>query len=303
VSDRHEERAVQSCYSTWAERYFDDYYSDKAPYPPVHQHILRELVARSGAHSLLDAGCGPASMLRGFADMGLNLYGFDLTPEMVVEAKRVMADLGVPASHIWQGSVAEPNAYMPPGGPAYGAYDAAICVGVLPHLPETLEPAVFANLRASVRPGGLVAVEARNELFALFTLNRYSREFFRSALIGEAALAEAAGAERAALTEALSSIDALFRTDLPPLRTGHEGEPGYDEVLSRGHNPLILKDRFAAAGFAEVRTLFYHFHALPPMLERQVPALFRKASLALERPDDWRGHFMASAFILTGVRA
>jgi SAM-dependent methyltransferase len=303
MSDRQEERAVQSCYSSWAERYFDDYYSDKAPYPPIHQHILRELIAQSGARSLLDAGCGPASMLRGFADLGLDLFGFDLTPEMVVEARRVMTGLGVPAAHIWQGSVAEPRAYLPPEGPAPRPYDAAICIGVLPHLPEALEPAVFANLRDYVRPGGLVAVEARNELFALFTLNRYSREFFRSALIGEAALDESAGEERVALKEALSSIDALFRTDLPPIRKGYAGEPGYDEVLSRGHNPLTLRERFAAAGFAKVRTLFYHYHALPPMLERQVPRLFRRASLAMERPDDWRGHFMASAFILTGIRA
>ena len=38
---------------------------------------------------------------------------------------------------------------------------------------------MLANLRDAVRPGGLVAVEARNQLFALFTLNRYSRDLFR----------------------------------------------------------------------------------------------------------------------------
>ena len=52
------------------------------------------------------------------------------------------------------------------------------------------------------------------------------------------------------------------------------------------------------------RLLFYHFHALPPMLEGANPQLFRQTSLAMEAdPTDWRGHFMASAFILTGKRA
>jgi len=31
-----------------------------------------------------------------------------------------------------------------------------------------------------------------------------------------------------------------------------------------------------------------------------VPGLFLRESLAIEDPTDWRGHFMASAFIVTG---
>lgn len=300
--DRGPEAAVRACYSTWADRYFEDYYSEKAPYPPVHQTILRDLVVSSGARSMLDAGCGPASMLRAFADTGLALYGFDLTPEMVAEARRVMAAAGVDERHVWQGSVTEGGAYFAPDGKGPDAYDAAICVGVLPHVAEGQDEAVFANLRGAVRPGGLVAVEARNELFALFTLNRYSRGFFRDALIGEAALRDAAGEEAAALDAALAALDEQFRLDIPPVRKGHKDEPGYDEVLSRVHNPLTLRERFAEAGFDEVRTLFYHYHCLPPMLERHVPALFRRRSVAMEDPTDWRGHFMASAFILAGIR-
>jgi hypothetical protein len=91
--------------------------------------------------------------------------------------------------------------------------------------------------------------------------------------------------------------------DLPPVRRGKAGEPGYDEVLSRTHNPLVLRDSFAAAGFSNVRVLFYHFHALPPMLSGGMPELFLRESVAMERADDWRGHFMASAFLLCGYKA
>jgi 2-polyprenyl-3-methyl-5-hydroxy-6-metoxy-1,4-benzoquinol methylase len=295
------EETVKSCYATWAESYFADYYANAAAYPPVHRKIVRDLLAGLGSGSLLDAGCGPASMLRGIADLGLDLYGFDLTPEMVVEARRVMAEHGLPANRIWEGSVADPGAFRAPDGPT--AFDAAICLGVLPHVPAALDEAVIANLREAVRPGGLVAIEARNQLFALFTLNRYSHDFFLRELIGEPALRARAGAEAASLDAALGEMAQRFRTDLPPRRTGKAGEPGYDEVLSRTHNPLVLKERFAAAGFREVQLLFYHFHCLPPMLEPALPALFRRESLAMEDPHDWRGHFMASAFILAGRRA
>jgi 2-polyprenyl-3-methyl-5-hydroxy-6-metoxy-1,4-benzoquinol methylase len=296
------EAAVRSCYSTWAESYFADYYANEAAYPPVHQKIIRDLITGSGARNLLDAGCGPASMLRGLTDLGLDLYGFDLTPEMIVEAQRVTASEGVPASHFWQGSVADPLAYRAPSGvPA--AFDAALCIGVLPHVPAALDGAVIRNLRSAVRPGGLVAIEARNQLFALFTLNRYSLDFFRSELIRSATLRERAGDAVSALDAALSELEQRFRTDLPPLRKGKADEPGYDEVLSRTHNPLVLREEFTAAGFSDVRLLFYHYHCLPPMLEGAAPDLFRRESVAMEDPSDWRGYFMASAFILTGRRA
>jgi 2-polyprenyl-3-methyl-5-hydroxy-6-metoxy-1,4-benzoquinol methylase len=293
------EAAVSSCYSTWAESYFADYYESEGAYPPVHQKIIRDLIAASRARTLLDAGCGPASMLRSLGDLGAELYGFDLTQEMVVEARKVMASYSVPPSHLWQGSVADPSAFRTPaGGPT--AFDAAICIGVLPHVPPALDDVVIGNLRRAVRPGGLVAIEARNQLFALFTLNRYSCEFFLKDLIPPETLALFGGPGSATL----DPLKERFRVDLPPVRKGKAGEPGYDEVLSRTHNPLLLKERFTAAGFADVRLLFYHFHALPPMLESANPQLFRQASLAMEAdPTDWRGYFMASAFILAGTSA
>jgi hypothetical protein len=89
--------------------------------------------------------------------------------------------------------------------------------------------------------------------------------------------------------------------DLPPIRKGKADEPGYDEVLSRTHNPFVLKEQFESAGFKDVQLYFYHFHALPPMIGSQIPELFRTESLAMEQnPQDWRGYFMASAFLVVG---
>jgi hypothetical protein len=175
---------------------------------------------------------------------------------------------------------------------------------VLPHVPASADCQILANLRDAVRPGGLIAVEARNQLFALFTLNRYSRAFFRDVLINESALLENTtdASERAALVRALASLDERFRMELPPVRTGEAGRPGYDEVLSRTHNPFQLCQQAQQQGLTEAKILFYHFHALPPMLEGEAPAVFRRASLAMENPYDWRGYFMASAFILVGRR-
>ncbi|WP_162906774.1 class I SAM-dependent methyltransferase [Algihabitans albus] len=298
------ETAIRRCYSTWGERYYDDYYASDSAYPPVHTDIVRALLQNEGAGSLLDAGCGPASMLRDLALPGLERYGFDVTPEMTLEARRILGEQGLPPGRIWEGSVLDAGAFAPPSGASADGFDAAICFGVLPHIPAEADSGVIAHLRDALAPGGVMAVEARNELFGLFTLNRYSRALFRDRLIREEALAETAetASERTALAAALSSLDERFRTDLPPLRGGYADEPGYDEVLSRTHNPFELRALAEAAGLEEIRTLFYHYHALPPMLEAKAPALFRRASLAMEDPTDWRGHFMASAFILVARR-
>lgn len=299
------EASVRACYESWSTRYYDDYYRGQGAYPPVHVDLVRNLLQDQKVRTLLDAGCGPASMLREFEYLGDCRWGFDLTPQMVAEAQRVLAGQGVASSHVWQGSVLDRAAYRPPsGGPEQG-FDAATCFGVLPHIPAADDGVVLSNLAAAVRPGGLVAVEARNQLFALYSLNRYSRDLFRDVLIDAESLRRAAenAADLAVIERTLARLDDQFRTDLPPVRKGSESRPGYDEVLSRTHNPFLLRQRAEQCGLVDTETLFYHFHALPPMFEAEMPSLFKRASLALENPRDWRGHFMASAFVLVGRRS
>lgn len=296
-----EEEKVRACYSTWGHTYYEEYYGSGAPYPPVHADLLRRLLHADGVRTVLDAGCGPASFLRDLPE-SIEGYGFDLTPEMVDAGREVLAAQGEPADRLWVGSVVDADAFRHPSGTP-DRFDAAVCVGVLPHVPAEADEVVVANLRESVVPGGLVAVEARNELFALFTLNRYSRDLFVERLIPVEVLRESAG-DSDDVPAVLAQVEGMFRTDLPPVRKGKADEPGYDEVLSRTHNPFELRATFDAAGLVDVRVLFYHFHAVPPLAAGDAATAARAASLAMEHdPEDWRGYFMASAFFVVGRRA
>lgn len=297
------EDSIRDCYRTWSNRYYDEYYKSGGAYPPVHVDLIRRELESRGVRALLDAGCGPASMLRDLRWPGLERWGFDLTPEMVAEAKRVLGEQGVPPARLWQGSALNADDYRRAIDAPKPGYDAAICFGVLPHIPAAGDGAVLRNLIACVRPGGLVAVEARNALFALFTQNRYTAEFFRRDLIRADELKTRAGDRRHEIDSALDALEKHFRMDLPPKRKGYEDEAGYDEVLSRTHNPFELRAEAEAAGLVRIRTLFYHFHVLPPMFEGGLRDLFRAESVAMENPGDWRGHFMASAFVLVGEKS
>jgi len=296
------ERSIKQCYSTWGTSYYADYYGADAPYPPVHLDLVKRMVAERNVERLLDAGCGPASMLRHLVAPGRDVCGFDLTPEMVSEARRVLAGLGVAPERVWDGSVAMGSDFAAPDGKA--DYDCVLCCGVMPHITEAIEADVIENIRHALRPGGHAIVEARNDLFSMFTLNRYSHEFFLKRLLPMVELQQRAGDERDGLKAALSQVEGMFRTDLPPIRKGKETEPGYDEVLSRTHNPLLLHQKFATAGFRDVQLYYYHFHCLPPMVSGHAPRLFRDVSLQMEAdPQDWRGLCMASAFFVVAQRA
>jgi SAM-dependent methyltransferase len=296
------ELTIRHCYSTWGTSYYRDYYGSDAPYPPVHLDLVKRLLAEREVKRLLDAGCGPASMLRHLVGPGREVFGFDLTPEMVSEARRVLGGLGVPPDHVWSGSVAVGSDFAVPSGKA--EYDCVLCSGVMPHIPETLEIEVIENIHRALQPGGYAIVEARNELFAMFTLNRYSHELFFKQLLPVDDLRMRAADERDGLEAALVQLEGMFRTDLPPIRHGKGDEPGYDEVLSRSHNPLLLQQKFLAAGFRNAQLYYYHFHCLPPVVSGHVPRLFREVSLQMEdNPQDWRGLFMASAFFVVAQRA
>ncbi|MGD0626837.1 MAG: class I SAM-dependent methyltransferase [Thermodesulfobacteriota bacterium] len=85
------ETKIKACYTTWGENYYDKYYGPNAAYPPVHRDLLRTLLLEARAKRVLDAGCGPASFLRELANLDMEVFGFDLTSEMVQEARKVLA--------------------------------------------------------------------------------------------------------------------------------------------------------------------------------------------------------------------
>lgn len=176
---------------------------------------------------------------------------------------------------MWKGSVLDAGDFRNPEKSSPAAYDGAVCMGVFPHIPAETDLTALRNLHAALKPGGFAIVEARNQLFSLFTMNRYSYEFLRDELVRPEQLRPRLSNEQSAeLTACLEEMKAQFRMDLPPVRKGKKDEPGYDEVLSRTHNPFELRAQFEAAGFRNVRTLFYHFHSLPPMFGAKTKSFF-----------------------------
>ena len=79
-------------------------------------------------------------------------------------------------------------------------------------------------------------------------------------------------------------------------------ELGYDDILSKFHNPFEVIEKFEKLGFKDIKLHWYHYHPSMPYLEKEAPELFRKEALSLEHePSNWKGFFLCSAFVIEAV--
>ena len=87
---------------------------------------------------------------------------------------------------------------------------------------------------------------------------------------------------------------------LPKVGMKHDGR-----IMERTESVLgsISNSHVTAGppGFKEPTLHWYHFHPAPPMLEPQLGARFREEASKLEFSTSWRGHFLASAFVVEAI--
>lgn len=281
-----EKQRVIAYYDQEAAAYIDLYRGDRMerevyPANDVRLEIIVARLRELGVRTVLDIGCGSAGPLVRFLDEGLDARGVDFSEGMVAAAREVLTSAGHDPERVAHGDVERSGTL--PAGP----FDAIVATGVFPHNLDDV--AAYASLRERLAQDGVALVEYRNALMSLFSLNRYSEPFFWHDLIR--------GDE---LPEPLREATRVYLAETLATQVESVGKPRdieYGEILARFHNPLTLGDELAARGFVLERIHWYHFHAAPPALERDHRVQFWSRSLDLEDPADWRGMFLASAFV------
>jgi hypothetical protein len=167
-------------------------------------------------------------------------------------------------------------------------YDAAIALGVLPHFEDIRKP--LMQFHGLLKDDGLLVAQLRNDLFDMFTLNEYSYDFVWNELLSEVSLGQLATiAMDDRLRDVLNFEDGV-------------GDSAGDAAFESGEhqhysNPLTIEGDFAASGFSTENILFHHYHAMLPEFESTFRQEMYEQSLKLEDPNDWRWHFVASAFL------
>jgi len=266
-----------------SEIYMADYFRYKL--------IIKRIKKLKITGKILDVGCGEGTpLVRICKSTKLDPLAIDITESMVEKTKENFIKNKLNPRNVLLGDVSKKNSFNKIF--KNKKFDVAICLGVMPHVEDVT--LTLKNIRKKLKKNGKLFVSFRNELFSLFTLNRPTKEFFLSKFFTNIPKKNRSLIEK--------DLNKRFEVELPPLRMRNKkGGPGYDTTPSRFHNPLTIEKATKNAGFKEQIVHFYHYHPLPPMYENTNVSrkLFRELSIELEKnPNDWRGYFMCSAFLL-----
>ena len=282
-------RKVIKYYDQEAKDYVAMYDKGYKGYPAnqIRLNFIAKRLKKNRIKKVLDAGCGSCSTIIKLLKEGFQVKGFDISKEMVKEGKEYIQRRGYDPALIFKADL-ENKKSLPKE-----RFDAVVALGVFPHVLN--EGKALRNMRDLLKPKGRVFIEFRNDLFAAYTLNKYSLDFFLNRALDLNSLPKTVSGE------VVNFYSERFNLDKPNKRGN--GRLIYTDIMAKFKNPLsIERELFKKNGFSVMKIHFYHYHALPPIFQNRYPKLFRKLSLKMEKPDDWRGYLMASAYVVEAVK-
>lgn len=294
-----EKKSVDSHYDAVAGLYHQQYERDSVTdltreYPAnfFRLQLLINAFVTKKLNRIIEVGVGEGTPLSTLGNAGMDIWGFDISKEMVKKAKKTVQQNGMNPDQIFWGDVQDATSYV--HALKDGRFDGLMAMGVMPHVEN--DDLVLKNISTMVRPGGSVFIEFRNKLMSLFTFNRYTAEFILDDLL--------AGVDGKVKDLVSKELETRLHMDMPPVQETVEDSdaPGFDAILSKFHNPFEVPKLFEKHGFSDIKLHWYHYHPAMPYLEQKMPQAFRQESIRLEHdPSDWRGYFLCSAFVVEAV--
>ncbi len=119
---------------------------DAMPYLRASLALYAELVLGAGGGPVADVGCGPGYVSGYLHDAGVDVFGIDLSPEMVAIARRDYPDLRFDVGTMTDLDLADDSVV------------GVVAFWSVIHVPDHAVPGVFEEFRRVLRPQGLVLV-------------------------------------------------------------------------------------------------------------------------------------------------
>jgi len=279
--------------STYADQYDETKIWTNEEYPANYFRLklVRQILADAGVKSLYEHGVGDATPLVTIAGDGIRVAGNDVSPEMVKFARANMTKHGLDPEAINLLDVQSHDSIDVERSRA-GSFDAVMALGVIPHVED--DRWFVASMDKFLAPGGQLLLQFRNSMFSMFTFNRLTKEFLMDELLTDVP---------ESIYEIVSTdLDQRLAVDKPPKRTRPTGD-GYDEILSKFHNPFELSEIVKSFGYKDLQFHWYNYHPAYPMLAGSIdPKVYRQAQMDLEGDTSWRGMFLCSAGVIQAVK-
>lgn len=197
---------------------------DELQHKPFDRAILDRFAAIAGpVGPVCDLGCGPGQVARYLHDRGIAAVGVDLSPEMVMQARRLSSDIP-----FQQGTMLSlPFDDLSLGGIA--AFYSLI------HMPRPQLPAVFGEMGRVLRPGGALLVA-----FHLGDEDRHLEEWWDQPVSLDFAFFQRRGIEHPLAAAGFRIVESLERDPYPDVE--------YPSRLA-----YILAQKPAVAGYSRDR--------------------------------------------------
>lgn len=243
------------------------------------EQIFVKLLKKYKPKKIIDAGCGTGMPLIDIKKKGFNIIGYDKAKNMVVEAKENLKKNKLPTNLVFYDDFENPKTIK------NNSADCILGMGAFYYSKNVNKTLI--NQKKKLKKNGRLIFSLRNRLFDLITLNNYTKKFLHEIYETKSLKKE--------WKNRFKNLTKNF-SDRKKSRFKNIDEDGVYSHIP--HNPLTINAEMEKIGLLVEGMYFYHFHALPPVFENYDELYYRKISWKIENPLDWRGFFLASAFIV-----
>ena len=252
--------------STWETRAQSYVSQIEGAYHRHRREVIEALLDPLPGGSCVDFGCGDGAFMEYLSGLGANVIGIDPVAPMVEAARQRLGE----ASDVRLGDVSELATFNS------ASVDVLLAANVLAYLEPDEETLFYESANRIVRPGGALVITHSNELFDLYTLNRYTADFHRRHFS--------------------SDVTTLLARPRDPDRTPHRIRA----------NPLSYRHTLAQYQFDEERQEFISLHPQPPLLmgfdPDDIDSRTYPETLRWPEADRWKLLFQCSMFGSRSVR-
>ena len=243
------------------------------------EQIFVKLLKKHKPKKIIDAGCGSGMPLIDIKKRGYNIIGYDKAKNMGLEAKENLKKNRLSSDLVFHDDFENPKKIK------NNSVDCILGMGAFYYAKNVNK--TLLNQKKKLKKNGRLIFSLRNRLFDIATLNNYTKTFLDQ--IYEVKKLKRQWKNR------YKNLTKNF-SDRKKFKFKNIDEKGvYNHIP---HNPLTINNEMAKLGLLVEGIYFYHFHAFPPEFENYDEHYFRKISWKIENPLDWRGFFLASAFII-----
>lgn len=254
-------------------------FNHKYPSNVKREEIFINLLRKHKPKKIVDAGCGAGMPLIDIKKRGYNIIGYDKAKNMVLEAKRNLKKYNLSPDLIFYDDFEKPKIIRD------NSVDCILGMGAFYYSKNVNR--TLLRQKKKLKKNGRLIFSLRNRLFDIITLNNYTKKFLDE--IYEVKLLKKKWKNKYNFLTKNYSNRKRFKFK-------NIDEAGvYNHIP---HNPLTITDEMKDLGLSVEGIYFYHYHAFPPLFENFDEKYFRKISWKIENPLDWRGFFLASAFVV-----